>query len=144
MRKQEASIDDQFHAALAQMDVAQLELQRGRPAPFKSLWSHADDITLAGGFGGTVEKEWKQVEQRLDWVGAQFSNGTNTIDRLVAHSNGGLGYVVQVERIRFQVPGQAAESTREYRVTMLFRHETAGWRIIHRHADSQMLKKAPE
>ena len=47
-----------FTAFLATVDAAQLELQNGRPAPFKALWSHADDITLSGGFGGAIEKGW--------------------------------------------------------------------------------------
>lgn len=136
--------DQEFRAALMKVDAAQRELQRGNAAAFKALWSRSDDITLSGGFGGTVEKGWEQVSRRLDWAAAQFSNGTNTIERLVAHSSGKLGYVVQIEHIRFQVPGQAKESTRDYRVTMLFLHEPEGWRIIHRHADSQMMKQAPQ
>jgi ketosteroid isomerase-like protein len=91
---------------------------------------------VPGGFGGTIEKGWEQISRRLDWVGAQFSKGTNTIERIVAKANGGLAYVVQIEHIRFHVPGQEKESTRDYRVTMLFRHESDGWRIIHRQADS--------
>lgn len=133
-----------FQAMIAKVDAAQLELQNGRPEAFKALWSHADDITLSGGFGGTVEKGWEAINRRLDWVGAQFSHGTNKIERIVASANGDLGYVVQIEHIRFQVPGQEKESTRDYRVTMLFRREPEGWRIIHRQADSQMMKQAPE
>lgn len=133
-----------FMAALSAIDAAQLELQNGRPAAFKALWSHADDITLSGGFGGTIEKGWDQISRRLDWVGAQFSNGTNTIERVSAKASGDLGYVVQMEHIRFKVPGQEKESSRDYRVTMLFRREAEGWRIIHRQADSQMVKQAPQ
>jgi ketosteroid isomerase-like protein len=133
-----------FAAALVAIDAAQLELQNGRPAAFKALWSHADDITLSGGFGGTIEKGWEQISRRLDWVGAQFSNGTNTIERVSAKASGTLGYVVQMEHIRFKVPGQEKESARDYRVTMLFRREPDGWRIIHRQADSQMVKQAPQ
>ncbi len=140
----QAKIDKQFQAALTQVDAAQRELQNGRPEAFKALWSHADDVTLSGGFGGAIEKGWEKVSRRLDWVGTQFSNGTNTIERIVAKANGDLGYVVQIERVRFNVPGQANESTRDYRVTMLFRREAGGWRIIHRQADSQMMKVAPQ
>jgi ketosteroid isomerase-like protein len=132
---------NEFQAALAEMDAAQLELQNGRPAAYKALWSHADDVTLSGGFGGTIEKGWDQVSKRLDWAGAQFSKGTNTIDRLVSNASGDLGYVVQIEHLRFYAPGQTNETTRDYRVTMLFRRETDGWRIIHRQADSQMTKQ---
>ena len=142
--ERQALINKEFHAALVKVDAAQLELQNGKPEAFKALWSHADDVTLSGGFGGTVEKGWEQVGRRLDWVGAQFSNGTNTIERIVAKANGAIGYVVQIERLRFQVPGQAHESTRDYRVTMLFRREAEGWRIVHRQADSNMMKAAPQ
>lgn len=129
---------------LAKVDAAQLELQNGRPASFKALWSHGDDITLAGGFGGPVERGWEQISRRLDWVGAQYSKGTHTHERIVANASRDLGYVVQTEHIRFNVPGQPQESTRDYRVTMVFRREPAGWRIVHRQADSQMTKQAPQ
>ena len=140
----QALVNKEFQAALVKVDAAQRELQNGRPEAFKALWSHADDVTLSGGFGGTVEKGWEQVGRRLDWVGTQFSKGTNTIERIVAKANGSIGYVVQIERLRFQVPGQAHESTRDYRVTMLFRREAEGWRIVHRQADSNMTKAAPQ
>jgi ketosteroid isomerase-like protein len=133
--------DRDFEAALVKMDAAQVELQNGRPDAYKALWSHADDVTLSGGFGGTIEKGWDAVSHRLDWAGAQFSKGTNTIDRIVARANSDLGYVVQIEHLRFYAPGQTNESTRDYRVTMLFRREADGWRIIHRQADSQMTKQ---
>jgi ketosteroid isomerase-like protein len=59
----------------------------------------------------------------------------------VAHASGDLGYVVQMEHIRFLVPGQADESRRDYRVTMVFRREAEGWRLVHRQADAQMMKQ---
>jgi ketosteroid isomerase-like protein len=139
-----ASPDAEFSAMLAKMDAAQLELQNGRPAAFKALWSHADDVTLSGGLGGVVEKGWDQVSRRLDWVGAQFSNGSNTHERMVANASGDLGYIVQMEHLRFRVPGQEKDSARDYRVTMIFRREKDGWRIVHRQADSQTTKQAPQ
>jgi ketosteroid isomerase-like protein len=140
----DAAVHEDFQAMLAKVDAAQLELQNGRPAPFKALWSHADDITLSGGFGGAIEKGWEQVSRRLDWVGAQYSKGTHTHERIVSNAKGDLGYVVQMEHIRFHVPGQEKESTRDYRVTMVFRREPDGWRIVHRQADAQTTKQAPQ
>lgn len=133
----------EFHAFLDDVDAAQLELQNGRAAAFKSLWSHRNDITLSGGFGGTVEKGWEQIGSRLDWVADQFSNGTHENTRIVSGFSGELGYVVQLEHLQFTVPGQSDRSERSYRVTMLFRREGDAWRIIHRQADSQMTKSAP-
>ena len=133
-----------FDMFLTNLDAAQLELQSGKAEAFKSIWSHADDITLSGGFGGTIEKGWEAISKRLDWVGQQFLNGTNKIERLVSVSKGDLGYVVQLEHIRFNVPGQTTESTKDYRVTMIFRREKGSWRIVHRQADSNMTKQAPK
>ena len=82
---------DGFPAMLAAVDAAQLELQSGKPAAFKALWSRRDDITLSGGFGGTIERGWEAVGRRLDWVGTQFSKGSNSIERLVAQESGDLG-----------------------------------------------------
>jgi ketosteroid isomerase-like protein len=134
----------EFEAMLEKVDAAQLELQNGKPAAFKALWSQADDITLSGGFGGTVEKGWDAISRRLDWVGAQFSGGTHTHERVVANTSGDLGYVVQLEHLRFKVPADGKEASRDYRVTMIFRREADGWRIIHRQADAQMTKQAPK
>jgi ketosteroid isomerase-like protein len=140
---QPSSDEQGFLAALTAADAAQRGLQSGNAAVYKAIWSRSDDATLIGGFGGGVEKGWERVSQRIDWVATQFTNGTNTIERLVTHSDGKLGYVVQIEHLRFQVPGQAKESTRDYRVTMLFQKEPEGWKLLHRHADSQMMKQAP-
>ena len=137
----DAKLTDGFKAMLKAVDEAQVELQNGRPAPYKALWSHADDITLSGGLGGKIERGWEQISRRLDWVGTQFSDGTNTIERLVAVESCDLGYVVQQEHLRFRVPGQPETSTRDYRVTMVFRRESDGWKLVHRQADSQMTKQ---
>jgi len=60
-----AAARDDLDAMLARVDAAQLELQNGRAAAFKALWSHADDVTLSGGFGGTVEKGWEAISIEL-------------------------------------------------------------------------------
>ena len=127
-----------FEAMLVAVDAAQLELQNGRPEPFKALWSRADDVTLSGGLGGRIERGWASVSRRLDWVGTQFSRGTHTHERVAADVSGDLAYVVQSERLRYHVPGEEEGSTREYRVTMVFRREGGAWRIVHRQADSNL------
>ena len=137
-------LDGDLLAFLTKLDAAQLELQNGKVDSFKSLWSHRDDVTLSGGFGGTIEKGWMNVSNRLDWVGKQFSNGRNSIDRLVTNRSGDLAYVIQLEHIEFNVPGQSTTSSRDYRVTMIFRKEKNGWRIVHRQADSNNTKQAPK
>jgi ketosteroid isomerase-like protein len=133
-----------FVAFLDEVDAAQLQLQNGDAAAFKSLWSRADDITLSGGFGGTVEQGWTAIGARLDWVAAQFSNGRTQRERIVTNVSGDLAYLVQLEHIQFRVPGQETDVRRDYRVTMVFRREAPGWRLVHRQADAQMQKAAPQ
>lgn len=133
--------DPSFPAFLDRMDAAQLHLQNGMSAPYKELWSEADDVTLIGGFGGGIEKGWPAVSGRLDWAAAQFSRGRNSIERVQLQASGALGYVVQRERIWFVAPGEERESEREYRVTIVCRREGDAWRIVHRHADVQTTRQ---
>jgi ketosteroid isomerase-like protein len=130
-----------FLAFLDKADAAQLELQNGKAAAYKALWSHADDVTLSGGLGGQIEKGWDAVSKRLDWVGTQFSQGTNRIERIVQHASGDFGYLVQAEHLRYRVPATGAETTTDYRVTMIFRRENGAWKIVHRQADSNIVKQ---
>jgi ketosteroid isomerase-like protein len=39
---------------------------------------------------------------------------------------------------------QTEPSTQQLRATMVFRREPDGWRIVHRHADSQMSTQPPQ
>lgn len=123
------------------LDAAQRQLQNGDATAYKALWSHSDNVTLSGGFGGKIEKGWPDVSRRLDWAATQLSKGQNTIERVATRARGDLGYVIQIERIRFVVPGQTEESTRDYRVTMIVERTAAGWRVVHRHADAQTTKQ---
>ncbi len=133
-----------FAAFLDQVDRAQLALQRGNPSEYKALWSTQPDVTLAGGFGGEFEQGWEGVSKRLDWASSQFVNGRNQIRRISFGNGNDIGYLIQVERLTFNTPGQAAPVERTYRVSMLFRREHGDWRIIHRHADSQTEKAPPK
>jgi hypothetical protein len=81
------------------------------------------------------------VSKRLDWAASQFERATHENERIVVHASGDFGYVVQRERIRFVARGAREEATREYRVTLVCRHGAEGWRIVHRHADTELQKQ---
>ena len=129
-----------FDAFSEKVSQAQAELFRGRSEPLKALWSRASDITLFGVLGGSGEHGWDTVGRRLDWGSSQYSDGSLTIQRIESYVDGNLGYVVQLEKVRFRVPGRSEESLLEIRATWIFRREQDGWRISHRHADS-LLKR---
>jgi ketosteroid isomerase-like protein len=83
------------------------------------------------------------VAARLDWAGSQFSEGQRTREEIGSAVGTNFAYIVQTEQIRFRVPGRTEPSILELRVTMIFRREADGWRIIHRHADSQKSTRLP-
>jgi len=134
--------DSEWVAFIAKLDAAEHEFAQGRPAAFKALWSHGDKVSLCGGFGG-VESGWDKVGARLDWASSQISEGTRSRDEIRSTVDVDFAYIVQTERIRFRVPGRAEQSTLDFRVTMVFRRDSDGWRIVHRHADPQIATQPP-
>ena len=133
----------EFRAFLKKVYEAQVEFVQGRPAAFKALWSRRPDVTIFGGFG-SGDQGWDKVGPRLDWGSAQFSNGSRSHEVLSTYVNGAIGYIVQLEKIRFKVPGRSKQSFLELRATMIMRREPEGWRIVHRHADSQITRQVPQ
>jgi 16S RNA G1207 methylase RsmC len=130
-------------AFIAQLETAEEEFVQGRPAAFQALWSVADDVTLCGGFGG-VERGWQNVTARLSWVSKKYSDGTRNREEISRMVGPDFAYLVQTEVIRSRVASQAEPSTQELRATMVFRREADGWRIVHRHADSQIATRPPQ
>ena len=140
---QNDSANAEWTEFIAMLERAEEEFVQGRPAAFQALWSHADDVTLCGGFGG-VERGWKNVTDRLSWVSQKYANGTRTREEISRMVGADFAYIVQKEVIRSRVASQAEPSTQELRATMVFRREADGWRIVHRHADLQMATKPPQ
>ncbi len=134
--------DSEWAAFITKLEAAELEFTQGRPAAFKDLWSHSDDVSICGAFGG-VEAGWDKVASRLDWASSQFSEGTRSREEIRSAVGAEFAYLVQTEHIRFRVPGRTDESTLDLRVTMVFRREVDGWRIVHRQADSQKSTELP-
>ena len=134
--------DSEWMSFMAKLEAAEHEFAQGRPAAFKALWSHSDDASICGAFGG-VESGWDKVASRLDWASSQFSDGTRSREEIRSAVGADFAYIVQTEQIRFRVPGRTEESILDLRVTMVFRREADGWRIVHRQADSQKSSQPP-
>ena len=133
----------EFDAFFEKVSEAEADLFRGRPEALQALWTREPEVTLFGVSGGSGAHGWDQVGARLDWTRTQYSDGSLTITRIASYVSGHLGYVVQLENVRFKVPGHAEESLLQIRATWIFRRERDGWRIIHRHADSLIKRQGP-
>lgn len=133
----------EFEAFFDKVTKAEQELFRGRPESLKALWTRSPEVSLFGVSGGSGEVGWEQVGPRLDWTNTQYRDGNLTVERIASYVDRNLGYIVQREKVHFKIPGQAQESILDIRATWIFRRERAGWRIIHRHADSLMERQGP-
>jgi ketosteroid isomerase-like protein len=128
---------DDFRALLHRMVAALNALLTGDPQPFNALWSHADDVSVFGGFGG-VERGWDPVEQDTRLAASRFTDGQLIGIALVslgASANGDLAFSVWIERAQARLAGSDAAIPLAVRVTHIFRREEGAWRLLHRHGD---------
>ncbi len=135
--------DSEWAAFIVKLEAAEHEFALGRPAALKALWSHGDEVSICGAFGG-VESGSEKVAARLDWASSQFSEGIRSRGEIKSVVGADFAYIVQTELIRFRASGRTERATLELRVTMVFRRGADGWRIVHRHADSQTSTQPPK
>ena len=124
-------------AFMTRLEAAEEGFARGHPADFKALWSHTDDVTLSGGLGGAIELGWAKVAERLDWASSNYADGGRSRQEFGGLVEADFAYLVQKEIIEARIGGRSERVKQELRVTMVFRRNRDGWRIVHRHADSQ-------
>jgi ketosteroid isomerase-like protein len=135
--------DSEFRFFLADYDEAIRQFAQGNPAKVKTLWSHSPDVSLIGGFGGVVAHGWDEVSARQDWASSQYKEGTFTMDQVVTTVTPEFAYTARIEHFTFRAPDRPDMMAQDLRVTVIFRHEPEGWRVVHRHADQQTTKQPP-
>jgi ketosteroid isomerase-like protein len=123
-----------WQQAIDEQRVALAAYVSGDPGPFRATCSHADDVTIFGGFGGW-SKGWRDLEQRTSWASAQYKNGAGVPELLAQGRSGDLAYTVHLEYIAVRSGPSATSVEKTYRVTHIFRREDDAWKLIHRHAD---------
>ncbi|MBA2526902.1 MAG: nuclear transport factor 2 family protein [Pyrinomonadaceae bacterium] len=144
--RQGTTADSSFRAFLPQWEKAQSRFINGDSTLWKQNASHRDDATILGAFGGYGEKGWSALGARYDWASSQYKDGgaTMKVDYLNIEVSGDLGFTVAVERqAGARVGDQQNPARRDLRVTQIFRREDGAWKLLHRHADPLVEKKAP-
>lgn len=107
---------------------------RGDLRRYLTLIHHADDYTLMSPYGGPVTHGFDASPEGLEATARMFQGGEATLEVEAAHSSGDLAVLVCIERQRGRVGG-LPEQDWSLRVTLVFRREGTGWRLVHRHAD---------
>jgi len=131
-----------WEAAMAQLLTAQRDFMNGDAASLQRLYSHHDDVTVMGGFGG-FERGWAAVGPRLAWAASHFHGGDYSQQDISEILGSDVACVVCLERwARKGADGRPAP-VMELRVTQTFRLEEGRWRLVHRHADELVQKREP-
>lgn len=114
---------------------AGLEITRGNPEVYKSLWSRRDDVTLANPFGPPV-RGWGEVSARLELAARNYRDGQDyefeNISTVVTRE---LAYTVEIERFSTRVGASEELTPIAIRATTVFRRENGTWKVTHRHGD---------
>ncbi len=134
MNLEMAAVDD-VEELIEQFHLASDEFLKGNPEPVNKLWSRREDVTLANPFGPPV-RGWDEVAKVTEHAASQVRDGQLVSVEIVAkHVTAEFAYVVEIERPKAKIGGSEDITPFALRVTMIFRPEDGGWKIVHRHAD---------
>jgi ketosteroid isomerase-like protein len=131
------ALADELSDAISLYHLAQKEFVKGNPQPLKDICSHADDVTVLGGYGG-FEKGWSaQVEKRYDWAAARFNSTEDErrVENISLVVTSEMAYSVDIERTKIRLANTDEVRPMALRVTSIFRRESGQWKVVHRHAD---------
>jgi ketosteroid isomerase-like protein len=125
--------------ALAELTrIAQLSAQAyidGDLDTYAGLVRHADDFSLMPPFGGATRHGFALSDESRESTRRTFRGGEATVEVDAAYVAEDLAVLAVVERQRGKV-GELPEQDWSLRVTLAFRREGDGWRLVHRHADA--------
>jgi ketosteroid isomerase-like protein len=114
----------QGNAALMQGDIAR----------YRALVPYADDFMLMSPFGGTPSRASDYTPERIEAMGRFFRNGTFEQEVVQTYTSADMVVLALIERTNVEVGGLPAQDW-ALRVTLVYRRDESGWRLVHRHAD---------
>jgi ketosteroid isomerase-like protein len=135
-------LDGSWETAMAQLLTAQRAFMNGDATSLQRLYSHRDDVTVMGGFGG-FERGWTEVGPRLAWAASHFHGGDYSQQDISVTLGRDVACLVCLERWARKGTNGRPAPPMELRVTQTFRLEDGRWRLVHRHADELVEKLEP-
>ena len=129
-----AAIED-LSSALEQYHSAAAEFIKGNPQPYKMVFSHQEDVSLANPFGPVV-RGWEQAAATMERAASLYRDGEIIdFENVATYVTPELAYIVEVERFEIKVGGREEVSAVALRTTSILRPEDGTWKVVHRHAD---------
>jgi ketosteroid isomerase-like protein len=112
---------------------AEVALHNGDSAPRRALWSRNEPVSVLGAWRNANGR--REIDELFTSLGNSFSDCTSYTFDLQAHDVvGDMAYTAGPERVSTSVDGQPRTYT--LRATQVYRRESGGWRVAHRHGDT--------
>lgn len=120
--------------AMRQLASAVQDLLRGDGHAYRNQWSHGDDVTMMGAYGGLATGH-DQVTAAIDRAAHNYThwNPEYREEPIAAQTVGDIGYVILRESVTNRTHPHHPPRLR--RVTVLYRRENGTWKIFHHHSD---------
>jgi hypothetical protein len=134
-----------FERFLDRYEAANSAFLNGDSGPWLAMVAENEPASIFGGFGGLGEAGVEKVGERYLLAARAFlpSRAEVDIEYLVNDVQGKIAYTVAIERADVLYAGHTEVQPQVLRVTMMFRFERGGWKIIHRHADMMVDLQLP-
>lgn len=129
------TVPEDLDQVIERSHVALGEFVKGDPEPFKNLYSHRDDVSLANPLF-PARRGWQQAADAMERAALNYSDGRAVgFETIAKYVTPELAYILEVERYEVKIGGREDISPVALRVTSVFRPEDGVWKILHRHAD---------
>ena len=129
-----ATVDD-LDEVVEQYHLAAREFVKGNPEPYKIVFSHREDESVANPFG-PVTCGWKQVAATMERAASLYRDGEFTgFENVVKYVTPDLAFTVEVEWFEVKIAGSEEVAPVALRTTSILRPEDGIWKVVHRHAD---------
>jgi ketosteroid isomerase-like protein len=135
MTRPESSVDD-VQELVERVRKATRALMQGDVRRYFALVNEAPDFTLMPPTGGPTRHGVDDSPASIEALEQFFlGGGDGDLDLEQLYASGDLAVLVGVERQHGPLGGLPSQDW-PLRVTLVFRREDSGWRLVHRHADA--------
>ena len=116
-----------FYEALNAMFTGDLE-------PMNAIWSHSNDVTDLGPFGGDRLVGWDAVSSEFKKETEMKLGGKVVCKDLLVRAGTDMGYTICIEEGE-NMSADGKPVVVKFRATNIFRLENGQWKLVHHHTD---------
>jgi hypothetical protein len=99
-----AGVEDLDHV-IEQYHLVAAEFIKGNAEPYKEIFSHREDMSLANPFGPPV-RGWDEAAQTMERAASRYRDGEIVgFENVAKYVSSELAYIVEVERYQARVGG---------------------------------------